>query len=70
MIEWGAQKLYQAIESLGDDVGNETRQEAKRLFQAVVDKAREWQESGKAQRMKKKYKEEHPEVSTELTFGD
>jgi len=70
MIEWGALTLYQAVESLGDAVGNETRQEAKRLFQAVVGKAREWQESGEAQRMKKKYKEEHPEVSTELTFGD
>jgi hypothetical protein len=35
----------------------------------VVSKAREWQESGKAQHLKQKYGKEHPEVSTELTFG-
>ena len=45
------------------------KEEAGRLFQAVVSKAREWQESGEAQRLKQKYRREHPEVSTELTFG-
>jgi hypothetical protein len=39
------------------------------MFQAVVSKAREWQKSGEAQRLKLKYRKEHPEVSTELTFG-
>ena len=69
MIEWGAQKLYQAVESLGDALDEKRKEEAGRLFQAVVGKAREWQKSGVAQRLKQKYKEEHPEVSTELTFG-
>jgi hypothetical protein len=69
MIEWGAQKLYQAVEWLGDALDEKRKEEAGRLFQAVVSKAREWQESGEAQRLKQKYKEEHPEVSTELTFG-
>jgi hypothetical protein len=69
MIEWGAQKLYQAVESLGDALDEKRKEEADRLFKSVVSKAREWQKSGEAQRLKQKYKEEHPEVSTELTFG-
>ena len=69
MIESGAQKLYQAVQSLGDAIDKKSREEASRLFQLVVNKAREWQKSGEAQRLKQKYREEHPEVSTELTFG-
>ena len=69
MIECGAQKLYQAVESLGDAIDKKHKEEASRLFQAVVSKAREWQESDEAQRLKLKYRKEHPEVSTELTFG-
>jgi len=69
MIEWGAQKLYRAIESLGDAIEKSRKEDINRLFQAVVNKAMEWQESGEARRLKQKYKDEHPEVSTELTFG-
>jgi hypothetical protein len=69
MIDSGSQKLYQAVESLGDAIDKEQKEEASRLFQAVVSKAREWQKSGKAQHLKLKYRKEHPEVSTELTFG-
>jgi alpha-amylase/alpha-mannosidase (GH57 family) len=69
MIEGGAQKLYQAVDSLGDVIDKKRKEEASKLFLAVVSKAREWQESGEAQRLKQKYKEEHPEVSNELTFG-
>ena len=69
MIEWGAQKLYQAVEMLGDAIDRQQIAEAGRLFQAVVGQARKWQESGEAQRLKQQYKKEHPEVSTELTFG-
>jgi alpha-amylase/alpha-mannosidase (GH57 family) len=69
MIVWGAQRLYRAIESLRDDLDKKHKEEVTRLFQAVVSKAREWQESGKAQRLKQAYKRQHPDVSTELTFG-
>ena len=69
MIEWGAQKLYQAVDSLGEAIDKKQKQEAGKLFQAVVNRARKWQESGEAQRLKQKYRKEHPEVSTELTFG-
>jgi len=69
MIEWGAEKLYQAVELLGDAIHRKHKDEARNLFQAVVDEARGWQESGEAQRRKQKYRKEHPEVSTELTFG-
>jgi alpha-amylase/alpha-mannosidase (GH57 family) len=70
MIEWGAEELYRAVESLGDAIDSEKKRKASKLFQAVVSKAHEWQESGEAQRLKQKYKDEHPQVSTELTFGD
>jgi alpha-amylase/alpha-mannosidase (GH57 family) len=69
MIEWGAQKLYQAVEVLWDTTDRKRVAEASKLFQAVVSKARQWQESGEAQRLKLKYRKEHPEISTELTFG-
>ena len=69
MVEWGAQKLYQAVESLGDTIDNKLTEEASRLFQAAVGKAKQWQESGEAQRLKQEYKKEHAEVSSELTFG-
>jgi len=69
MIESGAQKLYQAMEVLGNAIDRQRTAEASRLFQAVVSLARNWQESGEAQRLKQEYKKEHPEVSTELTFG-
>lgn len=69
MIEWGAHRLWQAVESLGDAVEGQRIMEATELFQAVAEKARQWQQSGKAQRLKLKYRDEHPEVSTELTFG-
>ena len=69
MIEWGAQKLYQAVDVLGNAIDRERTAEAGKLFQAVVSLARDWQESGEAQRLKQQYKEEHLEVSTELTFG-
>ena len=69
MIQCGAQKLYHAVESLRDVIDREQVEEASRLFQAVVGKARHWQESGEAQRLKQEYRDEHPEVSTELTFG-
>jgi hypothetical protein len=69
MIQWGAERLYQAVELLGGAIHRKHKDEARNLFQAVVGKAREWQESGEAQRLKQQYREEHPEVSSELTFG-
>jgi len=69
MIESGARKLYQAVDVLGDNIDRKRTAEASRLFQAVVSQARNWQQSGEAQRLKQQYKKEHPEVSTELTFG-
>jgi hypothetical protein len=69
MIEWGARKLWQAVESLGDTIDMKSIEMSTELFQAVVSKAREWQQTGEARRLKVKYRQEHPEVSTELTFG-
>jgi hypothetical protein len=54
---------------LGSNIDERKKKEASRLFQAVASKAREWQESGEAQRLKQKYRKEHPEISNELTFG-
>ncbi len=69
MIEWGAQRLYQAVEVLSNAVDRQRTAKAGSLFHAVVSLARDWQESGEAQHLKRKYRKEHPEVSTELTFG-
>jgi hypothetical protein len=69
MIDWGAQKLHQAVESLGEAMDKTQKEEADRLFRAVIGKAKEWQESGEARRLKQEYRDEHSEVSTELTFG-
>lgn len=69
MIEWGAQKLCQAVEKLGSAIDQQRQAEAGKLFQAVVGLAKHWQQSGEARRLKQQYKEEHLEVSTELTFG-
>jgi alpha-amylase/alpha-mannosidase (GH57 family) len=70
MIMWGAQELYQAAESVAVTIETKKMEEITKTFQAVTDKAREWQKTGEARRLKNKYKKEHPEVSTELTFGD
>jgi hypothetical protein len=70
MIEWGAGELYNAIQVLGDTASYSESEEVRRLFDAVVNTAKDWQNSGKAQHLKKKYMEEHPEVSSELTFGN
>lgn len=70
MIEWGAGELYHAVELLGNMVNNKDRENAIRLYRAIIETAKEWQNSGEALRLKDKYKKEHPEVSTELTFGD
>jgi hypothetical protein len=69
MVEWGAQKLCQAVDVLGSSIDREHTAEAGKLFQAVVSLAKDWQQSGEAQRLKQQYKKEHLEVSTELTFG-
>jgi alpha-amylase/alpha-mannosidase (GH57 family) len=70
MIEWGAGELYHAVELLGSAVNHKDRENTDRLYNAIVETARKWQTSGEARRLKDNYKKEHPEVSTELTFGD
>jgi hypothetical protein len=70
MIEWGARELHHAIELLGDAVDKKDREEVDRLYGTIIKTAKEWQESGEARRLKEEYKKEHPEVSTELTFGN
>jgi hypothetical protein len=70
MIMWGAGELYQAAESVAEAIGPRKMEEIRGTYQVVIEKARDWQKTGKARRLKNKYKKEHPEVSTELTFGN
>jgi len=70
MITRGAGELYQAAESVAKSIKPKKMKEITRTYQAVIDRARDWQKTGKARRLKNKYKKEHPQVSTELTFGD
>ncbi len=68
MIEAGAQKLYNAVRSIRN-LPKEQVDRAKSLFIFIVETAREWQGTGKAEALKRKYLEEHKEVTSELTFG-
>jgi alpha-amylase/alpha-mannosidase (GH57 family) len=70
MIEWGAQELYQAVQLVKDILDDGQKRKIERLYQSVVNTAKRWQDTGKALHLKNKYKKEHPEVSTELTFGN
>ncbi len=69
MIEWGARKLFDAISTIMDVLPLEKRQQAVALFESVIATSRQWQQSGEALKQKEEYLREHPEVSSELTFG-
>lgn len=68
MVEVGAKRLYDAIRSI-PDLPEEEAAKARVLFDSLVEKVRQWQESGKAKALKQKYLDEHREVTSELTFG-
>ncbi len=69
MVEWGATKLFDAVDVLQPVLSQEVFQEVSAAFSAVVQTARRWQESGEARRRKEEYLREHGQVSSELTFG-
>ena len=69
MIEWGARKLFDAISQVSDALPTDRFRQASALFSSIVETARQWQETGEANRQKKEYLKEHREVSSELTFG-
>jgi alpha-amylase/alpha-mannosidase (GH57 family) len=69
MIEAGAKKLYDAIQSIRG-LSQKEAAEAKSLFTSLVETTRKWQETGKAKALKQKYLYEHKEVTSELTFGE
>lgn len=69
MIEAGAQRLYDAIQKVRNDLSPGELEEAKTLFDSIIETAKQWQKTGKAEALKRKYLEEHKEVTSELTFG-
>ncbi len=69
MIEAGAQRLYDAIQKVKSDISSSELEVAKTLFNSIRKTARQWQETGKAETLKRRYLEEHGEVTSELTFG-
>jgi hypothetical protein len=69
MIEAGARRLYDAVHEVCKDVLPEKLEEAEMLFESIVRTARQWQETGKAEALKRQYLERHKEVTSELTFG-
>lgn len=69
MIEAGARRLYEAIQKLRKDISPTQLEEAKTLFDSIIETGRRWQETGKAERLRQKYLEEHEKVTSELTFG-
>lgn len=68
MIEAGAKKLCDAIQSISD-LSREEISKAGSLFASLVEMTRRWQEMGKAKVLKQRYLDEHKEVTSELTFG-
>jgi hypothetical protein len=69
MVEWGAQKLFDAISSVKSALPHDKIERATRLFESVIATVRRWQDTGEARRRKEEYLRQHGEVSTELTFG-
>ncbi|MFH1382105.1 MAG: hypothetical protein ABIH70_04340 [Chloroflexota bacterium] len=69
MIEWGAKKLFDAVSQIKETLPGDKFQQASLLFDSIVKSARQWQETGEAQKRKEQYLKEHSEVSSELTFG-
>ena len=69
MIEAGAAKLAQSVQLLKDVLEWGTVVSANRLREEISAKAREWQQTGKAQSLKEEYLREHKEVTSQLTFG-
>ena len=69
MIEAGARKLLDAASLIKEALPADKFDRASKLFDLIVNSARQWQESGEAQARKERYIEEHREVTTELTFG-
>ncbi len=69
MIEAGAQRLYDAIQKVRKNLSPKGLEAAKSLFDSIVETAKRWQGTGKAEALKRQYLEEHKEVASELTFG-
>lgn len=69
MIDKGADQLYEAVNAINRYLKPEEINQAQSLKDKIKETARYWQESGKAEELKREYKKEFTEVTTELTFG-
>jgi hypothetical protein len=69
MIKLGALKLRDAIYEVKEQLAAESVRQVSELSSLIISTAQEWQESGKAKRLKEQYLQEHGEVTSELTFG-
>jgi hypothetical protein len=69
MIQTGAKILLQAIEQVADIVPQQWER-AQGLYYSICHMAQSWQETGKAQRLREGYLRSHPQVASELTFGE
>src|SRR5690606_25112636 len=66
MIEKGAAQLLEAIKSTGN---TEKIREAETLAAEIGETARQWRDSGYAERLIREYQRTHEDVAHELTFG-
>lgn len=69
MVGRGAKKLFDAISRVKDALPTDRLRHAESLLDSILSTARLWQETGEARRRKEEYLREHPQVSSELTFG-
>ncbi|HAV10751.1 MAG TPA: hypothetical protein DCX22_03950 [Dehalococcoidia bacterium] len=69
MIEAGAKKLFEAVQTMREYLSKDQLTKAGTIYNSLITATRNWQESGKAWKLKQQYLNEHSTVSSELTFG-
>lgn len=69
MIERGARTLLISIFLLRE-APSYARVKAEELYEEIMDKAGVWNETGYAQKVKTEFLSTHPDIASELTFGE
>jgi predicted glycosyl hydrolase (DUF1957 family) len=69
MIESGARKLFESVSRVRQALPPGKYDEASASLDIIVEESIRWEKTGEAKRRRDEYLEEHPEVTSELTFG-
>jgi alpha-amylase/alpha-mannosidase (GH57 family) len=69
MVQRGAKTLLEAIERVAE-IAPQQWEQAQELYRSIYHMVWNWQDTGKAQRLKEEYLLSHPQITSELTFGE